>query len=62
MKRFLKIIQAFGTDRRGNFAIIFVLLSVPLLLAASLSIDVARMFSVHNKLAFAVDAAALATT
>tara|TARA_Y100000815_G_scaffold161824_1_gene146768 strand:+ start:10329 stop:11786 length:1458 start_codon:yes stop_codon:yes gene_type:complete len=62
MKRFLKNVQAFGKDRRGNFAIVFVLLSVPLLLAASLSIDVARMFSVHNKLAFAVDAAALATT
>jgi len=62
MKRFLEIIHDFAEDRRGNFATMFIVLSVPLLLAASLSIDAARMFSVHNKLAFAVDAAALATT
>jgi len=62
MKRFFESIRSFAEDRRGNFATIFVVLSVPLLLASSLSIDVARMFSVHNKLAFAVDAAALATT
>ena len=62
MQRFLESIQAFAKDRRGNFATMFILLSVPLLLGASLSIDAARMFSVHNKLAFAVDAAALATT
>jgi len=62
MKRFFDSIQAFAKDRRGNFATMFIVLSVPLFLAASLSIDAARMFSVHNKLAFAVDAAALATT
>ena len=62
MKRIFESIRVFAEDRRGNFATMFIVLSLPLFLAASLSIDAARMFSVHNKLAFAVDAAALATT
>ncbi|GAB4350429.1 MAG: pilus assembly protein [Oricola sp.] len=52
----------FARDRRGNFAIMFAVSGTTLLLGAALSIDVARMFMYQNKLTFAVDAAALATT
>jgi len=62
MQRLSELLASFIRDRRGNFATMFIVLSVPLFLAASLSLDTARMFAVHNKLTFAVDAAALATT
>jgi len=55
-------IKDFARDRRGNFGIMFVLVGTTLLMGSALAIDVARMFAVHNKLEFAVDAAALATT
>ncbi|WP_193174774.1 pilus assembly protein, partial [Oricola nitratireducens] len=40
----------------------FAVLGTTLLMGSAMAIDVARMFSYHNKLTFAVDAAALATT
>jgi len=55
-------IRNFARDRRGNFGIMFAVLGTTLLMGSALAIDVARMFAVHNKLEFAVDAAALATT
>ena len=55
-------IKDFASDRRGNFGIMFAVLGTTLLMGSALAIDVARMFAVHNKLTFAVDAAALATT
>jgi Flp pilus assembly protein TadG len=55
-------LKEFSRDQRGNFAIMFAILGTSLLLGTALSIDVARMFMYQNKLTFAVDAAALATT
>lgn len=62
MHTVLNRIKDFARDRRGNFAIMFAVLGSTLLLGTALSIDVARMFMYQNKLNFAVDAAALATT
>ena len=62
MHRLFELLASFSRDQRGNFATMFIVLSVPLFLAVSLSLDTARMFAVQNKLTFAVDAAALATT
>lgn len=62
MRIVLDRFKDFARDRRGNFATMFILLSTSLLMGSTLAIDVARMFSVHNKLTFAVDAAVLATT
>ena len=62
MRIVLDRIKDFASDRRGNFGIMFAVLGTTLLMGSALAIDVARMFAVHNKLTFAVDAAALATT
>ena len=62
MRFVLDHIRNFARDRRGNFGIMFTVLGTTLLMGSALAIDVARMFAVHNKLTFAVDAAALATT
>ena len=62
MRTLLNRIRDFSRDRRGNFATMFAILGTSLLLGSALSIDVARMFMYQNKLNFAVDAAALATT
>ena len=58
----LNLLKEFARDKRGNFAIMFAVLGTTLLMGTALAVDTARMFSVHNKLTFAVDAAALATT
>jgi len=55
-------IKEFSRDTRGNFALMFAIVGTVLLMSAAVSIDVARMFLYQNKLNFAVDAAALATT
>ncbi|QKV20092.1 vWA domain-containing protein [Oricola thermophila] len=62
MRTILNRINDFARDRRGNFGIMFALLGTTLLMGTALAVDVARMFSYHSKLTFAVDAAALATT
>ena len=62
MRIVLNRLKEFARDRRGNFAIMFAVLGTTLLMGTALAVDTARMFSVHNKLTFAVDAAALATT
>lgn len=62
MRIVLNSLKNFARDERGNFAIMFAVLGTTLLMGSAMAIDVARMFSYHNKLTFAVDAAALATT
>lgn len=62
MRIVLNSLKNFARDDRGNFAIMFAVLGTTLLMGSAMAIDVARMFSYHNKLTFAVDAAALATT
>lgn len=62
MRIVLNSLKNFARDDRGNFAIMFAILGTTLLMGSAMAIDVARMFSYHNKLTFAVDAAALATT
>ncbi len=47
-------------DRRGNIAITFALLAVPLVLGAGASIDLARMANVHGQVQDIADSAALA--
>lgn len=62
-QRFLKSSGArFGSDRRGNFAVIFALLSPALILSAGLMVDTSRLYSAQTKLNAAIDAAVLATT
>lgn len=56
------MLGAFGADRRGNYATVFALLSTGLLLAGSLALDTARVYSTQTKLTQAIDAAVLATT
>lgn len=62
MRTVLNCLKDFARDKRGNFATMFVVMGTTLLMGSALAIDVARMFQVHNKLVFAVDAAVLATT
>lgn len=50
----------FRTDRRGNFATIFALSAIPLVVAAGAAIDISRAYIVENRLNAALDAAALA--
>ncbi|MFZ2102826.1 MAG: TadE/TadG family type IV pilus assembly protein [Oricola sp.] len=62
MRTVSNLLNAFVRDRRGNFSIMFASLGTSLLMGTALAVDVARMFNTQNKLTFAVDAAALATT
>ncbi len=58
--RFSDKLKTFFGDRRGNTAIIFALCSVPVLMAAGIAVDVSRSLVVRERLAQALDAAALA--
>jgi Flp pilus assembly protein TadG len=62
VNKILKRAQNFGRDSRGNFAMMFALSAVPLLLGGAMAIDVSRMYLVQSKMTAAIDAAVLATT
>jgi len=52
----------FKRNDRGNFALMFALLSPVLVISAGMMIDVTRLYSAQTKLTAAIDAAVLATT
>ena len=54
-------IGAFGTDRRGNTAIIFALAALPLVSAVGCVVDYSMASSIQTKLQAAADAATLAS-
>ncbi len=60
MRRMTGKIWKLGRDRRGNVSMIFGLAVVPLVAAAGVGIDLSRGFMVKQRLAHALDAAALA--
>ena len=60
MRSLKALFRRFRTDRRGNFATIFALSAIPLVVAAGAAIDISRAYIVENRLNAALDAAALA--
>ena len=60
MRPLKALFRRFRTDRRGNFATIFALSAIPLVVAAGAAIDISRAYIVENRLNAALDAAALA--
>lgn len=60
MRHLVSLLRRFLTDRRGNFATIFALAAIPLIVAAGASVDISRAYIVDNRLKAALDAAALA--
>lgn len=60
MRSLKALLRRFRTDRRGNFATIFALSAIPLVIAAGAAIDISRAYIVENRLNAALDAAALA--
>lgn len=59
LQRCLDALSGFWRDARGNFAMMTAILAVPLIMAAGVSIDVARFLEYRTRLANAADAAAL---
>jgi len=57
---FNKTLRAFGVSTRGNVAMIFALVLVPLVLAAGAGLDFSRALLARSRLAEALDAAGLA--
>lgn len=60
MRSLKALFRRFRTDRRDNFATIFALSAIPLVVAAGAAIDISRAYIVENRLNAALDAAALA--
>ncbi|MAU61603.1 TadE/TadG family type IV pilus assembly protein [Parvibaculum sp.] len=60
MRPIQRFLRKFFTDRRGNFAMIFALAAIPLVIAAGAAVDISRAYIVENRLKAALDAAALA--
>ena len=56
----VRLLQRFGSDRRGAVAIIFALCLIPLCLAGGAAVDLGRAYVVKSRLAYALDAAGLA--
>ena len=54
-----KLLRSYKDDISGNFAMMFTLMSVPLLIGVGMAIDVSRLQSFESKLQDAVDAAAI---
>ncbi|MEM5502542.1 TadE/TadG family type IV pilus assembly protein [Ahrensia kielensis] len=61
-KKLFKTASCFHKDTQGQFAIIFAITSVALVLAGGIAVDGARLYSAKSKLDNAMDAAVLATT
>lgn len=60
MRPIQRFLRKFFSDRRGNFAMIFALAAIPLVIAAGAAVDISRAYIVENRLKAALDAAALA--
>ncbi|MBO6677852.1 pilus assembly protein [Parvibaculum sp.] len=60
MWRFQDLFRRFLGDQRGNFAIMFALASIPIIVAAGAAVDISRAYVVETRLKAALDAAALA--
>lgn len=60
MWRFKSLFGRFFSDQRGNFAIMFALAALPIIVAAGAAVDISRAYAVENRLKAALDAAALA--
>ncbi|MEQ9447504.1 MAG: pilus assembly protein, partial [Rhodospirillaceae bacterium] len=60
MWRFKDLFRRFLGDQRGNFAIMFALASIPIIVAAGAAVDISRAYVVETRLKAALDAAALA--
>lgn len=60
MRPLKSLFRRFLADRRGNFAIMFALASIPIIIAAGAAVDISRAYIVENRLKAALDAAALA--
>src|SRR5690554_799477 len=60
MWRFRSLFGRFFSDQRGNFAIMFALAALPIMVAAGAAVDISRAYAVENRLKAALDAAALA--
>ncbi|PKQ08532.1 MAG: hypothetical protein CVT73_06805 [Alphaproteobacteria bacterium HGW-Alphaproteobacteria-12] len=60
MRPLTSLFRRFLTDRRGNFATIFALAAIPLVVAAGAAVDISRAYIVENRLKAALDAAGLA--
>lgn len=60
MRSLKALFRRFIADRRGNFAMIFAIAAIPLLVAAGAAVDISRAYIVENRLKAALDAAALA--
>lgn len=60
MWRFRSLFGRFVSDQRGNFAIMFALAALPIIVAAGAAVDISRAYAVENRLKAALDAAALA--
>ena len=56
----LRCLGTFGRDKRGNFAIIFALALIPILIAMGAAVDISRAYIVQSRLRSALDAAGLA--
>ncbi len=59
MRGISRLIRRFGTDRRGNIAVIFALTCVPLATAMGCAIDYTRATQLRSKLQSAADAASV---
>ncbi|MEP2828858.1 TadE/TadG family type IV pilus assembly protein [Parvibaculum sp.] len=60
MRPLKALLFSFLADRRGNFAMIFAIAAIPILVAAGAAVDISRAYIVENRLKAALDAAALA--
>ena len=61
VKAFLRTTGKLGADRRGNFAMMFALMAMPLLLAAGTAVDITRAYGDRTDMENALDAAVLST-
>jgi Flp pilus assembly protein TadG len=59
MRALLRTIDGFGTDRRGNIAVIFALALLPVLSAVGCAVDYSRATQLRSKLQAAADAASV---
>jgi Flp pilus assembly protein TadG len=59
MRALLRLIGQFGRDRRGNLAVIFAIVCVPLISAVGCALDYSRATQMKSKLQAAVDSASV---
>ena len=60
-KPFPRTLGELGSDRRGNFAMMFALMAMPLLLAAGTAVDITHAYADRADMENALDAAVLST-